>query len=198
MKRIPGAGKTAWRRANGWLLSNPLPAFILVAIVSAWAVGVAYEAGKDGQAAANKANDAIETSNRERAARVQVSGEINRYVCQENNKQDRILAGLIGVSLGGQASFGEGIPPELLTEFDTAVIDSIQRIQKVSGQSSPEDFQAAFKRAQAQLLHDTPCAELVNAFTAASDTEDYKAIRRFLRALDRKEREAADAVAPAP
>ena len=197
-RRIPGKVKSGWSKANEWLLHNPLPAFILVTVVAAWATGTAWQAGKDGQRAADKANTAIQASERERDARVRVGGEIYRYVCKENNKQDRILAGLIEVSLGGQSSFGKGIAPGELTVFDQAVVDAIQTVQKLSSEQQAADFESAFVRALAQLRHPTPCRALIAAFTEASDTRDYKAIRAFFKALDRKEEEVADKAAPAP
>jgi hypothetical protein len=197
-RKAARAVKSRWVRANEWLRYHPLPAYVLVVLVSAWGVGTAWEAGKDGERAGNEAKAATAKANKERAARIKIAGEINRYVCKENNKQDRILAGLIEVSLGGQTSFGQGIPSSQLGPFEEELIAGISTIQKLSEEAQPVDFEAAFKRAQAQLLTQTPCVRLANAFTEASDTQDYREIRRFLREIDRKDRQAANAAAPAP
>lgn len=198
MKRIPRAGKSVWTRANEFLLHNPLPAFIVVVLVSFWAVSAAWQAGKDGQDAGEQAQEAVEQSNSERTARVKILGEINRYVCKENNKQDLILAGLIQVSLGGESSFGQGIDRGALDPFEIDVIEAISHVQTLSQDGAQQGFQAAFKRALAQLRQKTPCNALVLAFTEASDTRDFQAIRGFFKALNRKDREVADEAAPAP
>lgn len=197
-RKVARGVKSRWQRFNEWLRFHPAPAYVAVVLVSAWAIGSAWQAGKDGERAGNEAQAATEKANKERAARVKISGEINRYVCKENNKQDRILAGLIEVSLGGQSSFGQGLPIDQLSPFDQEVIGAIGRVQELSEDNEAADFESAFKRAQAQLLSQTPCVRLANAFTEASDTQDYREIRAFLKAIDRKDKKAADAAAPAP
>ena len=123
--------------------------------------------------------------NKERKARSKVQAEINRYVCVENNKQDRVLASLIVASTGdGAGAFGEGIDPDDLTPFDVEVLKSIAKVQALSEASGGADFREAFERALRQLRRETPCSALVAAFTEASDTQDFKAIRRILRAQD--------------
>lgn len=166
-------------------------AYLILAVGTAVAIGFAYQATKEN-------SDAIQQSKDERTARVKVSAEINRYVCSENNKQDRILASLIEASLGGGGSFANGLDTSELSSFDKEVLISISKIQALSEGDQPAGFEAVFKRALAQLRTETPCSELVSAFKAASDTQDYKAIRDLLRSFDRKDREAADKVAPAP
>lgn len=190
--------RSGWSKANNWIQHNPLFAYILVVAVAFFAVNQAIEAGRDGETAGNQAKEAIQKNERERRVRARIFGEVNRYVCQENNKQDRILAGLIEVSIGGQTNFGQGIPRDQLTAFDLQVLDAINHVQTLSSAQQPEEFLSAFKRALAQLRNQTPCAALVTAFTEASDTRDYQAIRKFLASLDRKDREAADKAAPAP
>lgn len=116
----------------------------------------------------------------ERRVRSQVQGEINRYVCSENNNQDQVLAGLIEVSLGGQSSFGDGIDRSRLSPFDLAVVSSINKVQKLS-EGKSNQLTAAFEKALEELREKTPCAEIVRAFLVASTTDDLKAIRRILR-----------------
>lgn len=117
---------------------------------------------------------------RERLVRSRVQGEINRYVCNENNKQDRLLAGLIEVSIGGQSSFGAGIDSSSLSPFDLEVIRSIGKVQRLS-ETNPNQLKSAFQRALRQLQAETPCGAVVTAFLAASTTDDLKAIRTILQ-----------------
>lgn len=116
----------------------------------------------------------------ERTVRVEVQAEINRYVCTENNKQDRILAGLIEISIGGNSSFGNGIDRSKLSNFDIQVLEAIERVQKLT-ESQPDALKDAFNRALLQLQAETPCNAVVKAFLAASTTDDLKAIRAILR-----------------
>jgi hypothetical protein len=154
-----------WGTVNTWVRHYPLPAYLVLCIGIALAFG-----GVD--ASIDKIND-------ERDARVQVSSEINRYVCRENNKQDRILASLVEASLQGNGkSFGSEIDPSELTRFDRSVLLTIAKVQ--AGSSDSERLQRVFRRALAELQAETPCNALIAAFLEASDTEDYKAIRRLL------------------
>jgi septal ring factor EnvC (AmiA/AmiB activator) len=116
----------------------------------------------------------------ERSVRSKVQAEINRYVCSENNKQDRILAGLIEVSVNGSSSFGSGIDPAELSRFDIEVLETIDKVQKLS-QGQPDRLKRVFAKALRQLRAETPCEAIVQAFLEASDTNDLKAIRRILR-----------------
>jgi hypothetical protein len=115
----------------------------------------------------------------ERFVRSKVQSEINRYVCSENNKQDRILAGLIEVSIGGQSSFGAGIDTSSLSPFDLEVIRAIAKVQRLS-EGEGSQLKVAFEEALHQLQKQTPCGEVVQAFLAASTTDDLRAIRRIL------------------
>lgn len=117
---------------------------------------------------------------RERVVRARVQGEINRYVCTENNKQDRVLAGLIEVSIGGRSSFGEGIQPGSLSPFDIEVVRSIAKVQRLT-EGNPDQLKTVFERALRQLQAETPCGTVVRAFLAASTTDDLKAIRTILQ-----------------
>lgn len=101
-------------------------------------------------------DNAVDSINTERSNRALVQTEINRYVCNENNKQDRILAKLIAVSIAGAE--------------DRPLTGRQLRAYKV------------FLRAFRQLRAETPCNQIANAFLEASTTEDYEAIRRILRA----------------
>lgn len=118
---------------------------------------------------------------RERAVRSRVQAEINRYVCTENNKQDRVLAGLIEVSIGGGRNiFGAGLNPALLSPFDREVVRSIAKVQRLT-EGDPGQLKEVFERALHQLQAETPCGTVVKAFLAASTTDDLKAVRRILR-----------------
>lgn len=132
----------------------------------------------DSIAKGNRENQ--ERLTKERLVRSKVQAEINRYVCNENNKQDRILAGLIEVSIGGQSSFGHGVDLSSLTDFDKQVIASIGRVQKLT-EADPAQFKEVFERALRQLQATTPCGTVVRAFLAASTTDDLKAIRQILK-----------------
>lgn len=123
---------------------------------------------------------------RERVVRSRVQGEINRYVCSENNKQDRVLAGLIEVSIGGRSSFGEGVDQGSLSVFDLEVIRTIAKVQRLT-EGSPDQLKAVFERALHQLQTETPCGAVVKAFLAASTTDDLKTIRAILRAAAKGE-----------
>lgn len=116
----------------------------------------------------------------EREVRAKVQAEINRYVCNENNKQDRILAGLIEVSVSGTSSFGANIDRSALSPFDLEVLRTIAKVQKLT-EGQPDKLKAVFNRALQQLQAETPCGAVVRAFLAASDTDDLKAIRAILR-----------------
>lgn len=121
---------------------------------------------------------------RERIVRSRVQGEINRYVCSENNKQDRVLAGLIEVSIGGRSSFGDGLKPGALSPFDIQVVRTIAKVQRLT-EGSPDKLKVVFERALHQLQTETPCGAVVKAFLAASTTDDLKAIRAILRAASK-------------
>jgi hypothetical protein len=92
----------------------------------------------------------------EREIRRTAQTEINRYVCRENNKQDRILASLLAISLKGS--------------------------EERRGELTPDQLEAltVFQRALRALEHETPCNALAIAFTEASDTGDLRQIRRIL------------------
>jgi hypothetical protein len=94
----------------------------------------------------------------ERKARVKAQAEINFYVCSENNKQDRILASLLAISIGNASD-------KPLTKRQSSAL-------------------AVFEEALRQLRALTPCNALAEAFLEASNTDDYRAIRRVLRAQD--------------
>lgn len=117
----------------------------------------------------------------ERVVRSKVQSEINRYVCNENNKQDRILAGLIEVSLGGQSSFGAGLDLSQLTEFELEVVKAIGRVQELTEAGGDSEAKSAFERALRELQEETPCTTVVQAFLAASSTDDLEAIREVLK-----------------
>lgn len=164
-KRIPIKAKSAWGKASQWVLRNPLPAFILVTMVSAWAVSTAYEAGKDGQRAAEKANDALAQSAHERTIRSKALGQIQQFACEENNKQDRILATVLAIAT-------QGAEDKQLTEKQTGQL-------------------AVFVGLLAELRAQTPCKPLIEAFLEATDTADYKQIRDLLREQEEIERRRA-------
>lgn len=122
----------------------------------------------------------------ERVVRSRVQSEINRYVCTENNKQDRILAGLIEVSLGGQSSFGTGLDLRQLTKFEFAVVKAINRVQELTEANGDSELRTAFQKALRALQEETPCTTVVQAFLAASTTDDLKAVREVLKRASEK------------
>jgi hypothetical protein len=91
----------------------------------------------------------------ERIVRSHVQAEINRYVCSENNKQDRLLASLLDISLRGA---------------DDSTLTPEQ-----------EEALVVFLRVLRDLRNEAPCQAIVQAFLEASDTNDLKEIRRILQ-----------------
>lgn len=119
---------------------------------------------------------------KERVVRSKVQAQINHYVCSENNQQDRLLAGLIQVSIGGSSTFGQGIDQTQLSVFQREVLEAVGRIQELSESAGQGDeFKSVFQRALEELRSETPCGTVVKAFLAASTTDDLKAIRRILK-----------------
>lgn len=96
---------------------------------------------------------------RERSIRSKVQAEINRYVCTENNKQDRLLARILAISLSDTDE-------EKLTEDERKAL-------------------AVFIATLRDLQDEAPCNEIVIAFIEASDTDDLEAIRKVLRETKR-------------
>lgn len=131
-----------------------------------------------------RAESARDTSEREREARAAVQSEINRYVCQENNKQDTILADLLDISLNGSQTFGQDIDPSQLTEFDIAVLSSIGKVQELTQAGPPTEQEEVFQDALVKLRNKAPCNAIANAFLEAQDTEDIEAVRAILHTVD--------------
>lgn len=106
----------------------------------------------------SETQDAIVVTQRqleeERFFRSRVQAEINRYVCSENNKQDRLLASLLAITL-------RDADPALTVEQQEAL--------------------AVFLRVLRDLRREAPCEAIVQAFLEVSDTNDLRAIRRILR-----------------
>lgn len=175
---VAGLAIAAVARKNLTFSMIALQLFLLVVVtVGAFKLESRQNDLSDAQA------DIVRTQNqltRERLVRSKVQAEINRYVCSENNKQDRILAGLIEVSIGGESSFGSGIDKSNLSPFDLEVIRSIGKIQRLS-EGGSDKLKVAFQKALEQLQEETPCHAVVKAFLAASTTDDLKAIRKILR-----------------
>lgn len=172
-------GVIAWQaRRRMTFAVIALQLFLLVVVsLGAWQLESRQDELAETQDAIVDTQEQLQT---ERLVRSRVQGEINRYVCTENNNQDRILAGLIEVSVGGSAAFGKGIDRSLLSPFDREVLSSITKVQRLT-EGQGDELKSAFRRALRELQAETPCAAVVKAFLAASTTDDLKAIRRILR-----------------
>lgn len=90
-----------------------------------------------------------------------VTGIIEEF-CGTNNKQDRTLARLVEVSLGG-GGFGEEVDPDSLTPFDLRVLTTISTVQAMTKDSQLE---RVFERELKDLQDDTSCRALVKNFVA--------------------------------
>lgn len=97
---------------------------------------------------------AIDANEHERETRRAVQGEINRWVCVENNRQDKLLAGLLAVTLRGS--------------------------EKRELTPRQEEARQTFLRALLELRAELPCDAIVRAFLEAQDTDDIRAIREIL------------------
>lgn len=104
---------------------------------------------------------AIQDGNQERTVRRAVQAEVNRYVCDQNNRQDRLLASLLAVSLQGAAH----------RHLTSAQLKSVR----------------IFRRALRELRSETPCHAIAEAFLEARDTNDLQAIRRLLYRVAKRE-----------
>lgn len=174
IRRIWLAKAAVWRRFNEWVRDYPLPAYIALVIAVAfsfWQVQVATEAATD-----------------ERDARIKVGAEVQHYICAQNNRQDRILADLVESSLqGGGGNFGDGLDPTILTDFDLRVLGVIAKVQTATEQGG-SGYRLIFKRALAELRSEAPCGRLVKLFEDASNSEDYREVRRVLLAQEALEK----------
>lgn len=100
----------------------------------------------------------------EREARINNFSEFIDENCETNNEQDQLLATLVAVSISGNNSFGEGLDPDQLSDFDLAVLDSIRQIQKQAQEDGPSVLQSVFLRKLKELRDLQPCAEAVAAY----------------------------------
>jgi hypothetical protein len=64
------------------------------------------------------------TADKERQTRIETVSGVIELFCDINNEQDSTLASLVDVSASG-ASFGAGVDPAKLTDFDREVIASL-------------------------------------------------------------------------
>lgn len=141
MKLCWWAVRKAAYEVNVWLDLHPLAAYLFV--ITAGFVGLwQLQSIQDAQ-------------NHERQNRTLVQGEINRYICQSNNVQDRTLGKLVGISLASR-------PYEELSE-------------------KQQQGYIVFARILKDLNAPAPCGRVVAAFISAKDG-DVGEVRRILRA----------------
>ncbi len=95
---------------------------LFLVFVGAWGAYKLETRQDDLETTQNEITQTQKRLTKERLVRSRVQAEINRYVCTENNKQDRILAGLIEVSIGGQSSFGDGIDKSALSPLKERLV----------------------------------------------------------------------------
>lgn len=124
---------------------------------------------------ATDASNAVETAEAERDQRsASVSGVISLF-CDINNEQDRLLADLVAASIGSgeDSSFGAGLDPATLTEFDLAVLASIAKVQMQTADTNGT-LPAVFQKKLKQLQDLTPCATIVSLYLAGEEVPQLK------------------------
>lgn len=111
-----------------------------------------------------KIQNNVDAIQQERIARVDATSGIIRLFCDTNNEQDTTLAKLVEVSLNG-GTFGEGLDPAKLTQFDIAVLTSIAKVQRMTRDTTQIKV---FRRELARLQDELPCGVLVESFLSGN------------------------------
>lgn len=142
-------------RLNGFLLRNPLGAYVILVLAIVFAL--------------YRIEGSIDDINTEREQRKLVVAQQVENTCTDNNEQDSTLAKLVAVSVQGQtAGFGSGIDPTLLTPFDVQVLTSIAKVQELSQQDNDE-LEQVFAKTLADLRAKRDCEEIVAAYLKGED-----------------------------
>ena len=130
--------------------------------------------------AAEDAKAATEQTENEREQRISAFSQTIDTFCDTNNRQDRVLAGLLQQSLNVQP-FGSGIDETLLTRFQLRVVSAIAAIQHASEAGPPTDLENAFNLQIRKLKDRTPCQLLVQLYLSGQPIpgpRDLKMIER--------------------
>lgn len=121
---------------------------------------------KQADDAAQDAQGAVDAINGETDARRAAFSETIDTFCDENNRQDRLLAQVLSVAVNETPPFGAGINPDNLSPFDLRVIATIARIQNLSVSGPPSPLQTKLEEQIRELKDLTPCEVLVKLYLA--------------------------------